>query len=857
MSTTSCPRCSGQVTLPVGASNSAQVRCPLCHACYSLADALVNMPPLLEVVEESPAADEWLDAPAGAEAAADADEVSTVAAGEFYAASEDDAEAQGADDEQPLEAGVDDELSFEAAEARDDDVAVEEHDTEVEELSFSTFDSASPELPGEADAPSAVEPEGEEVLEFGEPLADADSSDEPLLADSQQDEELALDFDSDKQGEEEALEFGAENESEEETLAFGGDEEAKEEALKTGGDEESMGETLEFRGDEEAEEEALEFGGEELSEEMSGAETLEFGEPLPPDSQLDDEIKFDLDQPETVGDTDATIEFSDEPTISADDDVEFGDAVADVAETPESGELREFGDLQLDASGEAEDIPLDVPDEPAGVEAADEPEDTKKGKKKKKKKAKAAGDKPKRSWVRVAAPAVLAVPILLYIALWIGFDPIGLGGFLPGFMVPSGAKKQVAQNRPYTPPPSQDMGMTPETPAPTGEEPQPSEDSTDASGEHTVERPATPETEPAAEMPADEPPALAPGETPPAEPGAAPSDPFGDSAAPATAPETPADTSAPADEPLGQPESPAPEPDSKPELPADDSDPFGAADKDAMPAKDEPFAPSESSRPAADSSPLDTPEEPMPSTDDPFAPAKDDNPAPADDPFAPSETATPAKPPADEPLPVPEEPARPIEQLGPRNARAVTPADLQKAMQATMAAGQQLAAAQAAGDSAKLPKARANFYVTLFGMADALTMAQLGPAGVQLDPQLQALEPVLRQRLAADPKQLELLKVFGARWLAFHSRTTDGVVLAGTVESVDQVGKLYHAKVKQGSAADAPSVTIVSAKEPQVAPGDEVVALGSIVEEPAVQLAGYEGAEPAVVWSGMTLKTTP
>ena len=59
MSTTSCPRCTGQVTLPLGVKNDATVRCPLCHAHYTLADALVNMPPILEVVEN---ADEALPA---------------------------------------------------------------------------------------------------------------------------------------------------------------------------------------------------------------------------------------------------------------------------------------------------------------------------------------------------------------------------------------------------------------------------------------------------------------------------------------------------------------------------------------------------------------------------------------------------------------------------------------------------------------------------------------------------------------------------------------------------------------------------------------------------------------------------
>jgi hypothetical protein len=789
MSISSCPRCAGQVTLPIGASNSAKVRCPLCHAHYSLADALVNMPPLLEVVEDAGEAvpPAWHNAPEQAAGAA----ASSAAA---------------------------DELTFEAAEADDEELALQDEDTEIEDLAFSTFDSTS-STPGEVESAAAAQPQDDSVLDFGEPLADAAAGDAAAADD--------------------------------------GDEEM-----------------------------TLEFGAEELSEEVSEGETLEVGEPLPADAQIDDDVRFDLDQPETVADTDATIDFSDAPSIRADDEVKFDlDATAD---TVAAGTLGEFGDLHVDASGDAEDIPLDLPDEPlpAAAQGDDEPPATKKGKKKQKK---AAGEKPKRSWAGVALTSAISLPIVLYVALWAGFDPIGLAGYLPGFMVPAGMNKQIARNRPYTP------TQAPET---TAEEPQAGPE--EPSGEHTAARPTTPDGQPAeGEMPADEPPSLDPGQpplgdqpagTPSEQPESAPPEsaaPSDDSLpnldAPADSPlEMPAEgADAPADDPFGQPEAPADEsapvlpaePSSEPVTPADDSSPFDAPKKDAMPAAADPFAPANDEKPApADDpfapandekpAPADDPfapandEKPAPA-DDPFAPAKDEKPA-ADDPFAPAPKETPPEPsaPADaEPLPVPDEPARLIEPLGPRNPQVMTAADLNGAMQATMAASQQMVAAQGAGDEAQLRKARANFYVAMFGMANAITLVQLGPAGPQLNPQLRALEPVILEQLAADPRQVELLKVFGARWFAFPKRTTNGVVLAGTVESVDQVGPLYHAKVRQGPAAG--SVTIVCAKDPRLEIDDEVLTLGSIVEQPQDQLAGYEGSEPAVVWSGMTLKIPP
>ncbi len=269
---------------------------------------------------------------------------------------------------------------------------------------------------------------------------------------------------------------------------------------------------------------------------------------------------------------------------------------------------------------------------------------------------------------------------------------------------------------------------------------------------------------------------------------------------------------------------------------------------DATPAEPDPFAPAPADKPAADD--LFAPAEPKPEMKPEPAPA----PA-ADDLFAPAKPAD--KPAAVEEMPAPELAAEPAAPLGPRDVKPVSPAAVTNAMQSTFMAGQQLVAAEAAGDPAQLRKARASFYVTLFGMADALTLAQLGESQAAIGPQIQALEPAIRQQLAADPKRLDDLRVFGAKWLGFPKRTTNGIALAGTVESAEQVGELFQTKARVGGADSAQTVTIVSARPPQVAAGDQIVSLGSIVDNPQQQLAGYEGDDPTVVWSGMTMKVAP
>ncbi len=49
-------------------------------------------------------------------------------------------------------------------------------------------------------------------------------------------------------------------------------------------------------------------------------------------------------------------------------------------------------------------------------------------------------------------------------------------------------------------------------------------------------------------------------------------------------------------------------------------------------------------------------------------------------------------------------------------------------------------------------------------------------------------------------------------------------------------------------------VNVFSGRPMPIAKGDRVVVLGSIVREPAKNLAGYQGPQPVVVWAGLAIK---
>ena len=728
MSISSCPRCAQQVTLPMGISTAARVRCPLCRAEYALADALVNMPPILEVIGDhaEDLSTDWFDMPSeAADARREPIDEAVEAAGSsgLHLAGESIAESASFADEQSH-----DDLVFEAGEIEHDDSAMQQQDTEVEDLGFELAPVADDEaIPFD---PIDVAPTEEpDVLDFGQSLPSAEPQ-------APADDELGIDF----------------------------------------------------------------------------AESGPTDEPATMSDFADD---FDSPPVAGAGADELGIDFSESaPLASSDDDAEF-DFGQPVAAEPDSEELAfEFGEPDAAA------VPTDE------AQSVEPPAGKKKKDKKEKKEKKPKAEKPpadpakRRSLVglllNVVLPAILAVPLALIGALWISpdYDFFDVGPKLAGYgLAPTSFNKRtIAQNqnapKPLVLPVAVSPAAEPETKPPVEVSETPAPAATDApSGEPAPSAPALPE--PAVEEKPAEPVTTEPSSTsePPAnEPG--PPAPVGDKAeAPSEPPPEPAESAT-------VESSKSPEPAVEP----------AEASLDSLLADDS-------------KKPEEMPEEKVP----------------AAAPDAPEATTTAKTPEELPPLPAEkvEEVAAPGEEPGLRDAPAVTAAEVDKALHSFTEANERMALAQAADDKAEIKKLRSGFYLSLYGLADAIALAKDDPASGQLDAPRESAER-LALELAAEPTQLKELKSYGAKWLAFGKRTTEGVVLAGTVQSAEQIGKLYHVKIEL--AADAPPQTLVTKNDPRVQAGDAVVSLGSIVKRPLEQLNGYEGSDAQVVWSGMTLK---
>lgn len=141
-------------------------------------------------------------------------------------------------------------------------------------------------------------------------------------------------------------------------------------------------------------------------------------------------------------------------------------------------------------------------------------------------------------------------------------------------------------------------------------------------------------------------------------------------------------------------------------------------------------------------------------------------------------------------------------------------------------------------------------------LADAVTFAQLAPDEAERDRLREQLMAALT-RVADDRGKTQIIgRLAGAR-LDDSQRQTNGIILAGTVQSVAAEGPLYRIQIVLFGQPRTVVVYSRQAPQPGFSPADRVLILGSIVDSPSENLAGYQGRLTQVVWGGLPLKLAP
>ena len=135
--------------------------------------------------------------------------------------------------------------------------------------------------------------------------------------------------------------------------------------------------------------------------------------------------------------------------------------------------------------------------------------------------------------------------------------------------------------------------------------------------------------------------------------------------------------------------------------------------------------------------------------------------------------------------------------------------------------------------------------------------AQLGDVITFVNPQDQGIRDSvgavqsLLMSLAMRPKKLAALGNRAAQWLKQEQRSSDGILLFGTVKKIRMAGQLFAMDLEL-AARQRRTISVISRADPKLicSPKDRVLVLGAIIQNPAANLPGYAGKQPFVVMAG-------
>lgn len=139
------------------------------------------------------------------------------------------------------------------------------------------------------------------------------------------------------------------------------------------------------------------------------------------------------------------------------------------------------------------------------------------------------------------------------------------------------------------------------------------------------------------------------------------------------------------------------------------------------------------------------------------------------------------------------------------------------------------------------------FYQSFSKLGEALTFAD--PSDEKVATQIEETGKLLHS-LSSQPDKLKVIGDVANGWIAagYETRQTNGVCLHGVVKSVESIGNLFETTVESGGR----QIAVVSKTDPAeyFAAGRQVLVLGTIVDDPAKNLGGYEGSRKVVVLDG-------
>jgi hypothetical protein len=141
-------------------------------------------------------------------------------------------------------------------------------------------------------------------------------------------------------------------------------------------------------------------------------------------------------------------------------------------------------------------------------------------------------------------------------------------------------------------------------------------------------------------------------------------------------------------------------------------------------------------------------------------------------------------------------------------------------------------------------------------LAEAVTFVQFEADDENREALRDAAETIL-MAIGNQRDKSEIVGRLAGERLDDSARQANGIVIAGTVQETQSEGDLFAIRLLLFGTGKQVTVVSRQAPEPSVNKRDGMVVMGSIVDTPTENLAGYSGTAPQVIWGGLHCKVVP
>jgi hypothetical protein len=209
----------------------------------------------------------------------------------------------------------------------------------------------------------------------------------------------------------------------------------------------------------------------------------------------------------------------------------------------------------------------------------------------------------------------------------------------------------------------------------------------------------------------------------------------------------------------------------------------------------------------------------------------------------PSLDPNPTPAPMPKPMPTPE-PPEPVSVTPSPAATIPTPADFQKTV---LAAADSLTKVNdsTGQDAAERKKLFTDMYLAAAEMGR--TVSYLSTSDADLYETVQAMQTFLTA--LASSNKVAAMKSLTDLQLPLRKHD-EGVFLACTVQDIQAAGSLFECQVSAGKSGSMAAVVAHNNPQDFCKPGDELLIVGRIIDDPQKNLPGYEGASARVILYG-------